>query len=285
MRALNAKLLKVTDEEYHADPCPEPSLSQSTASVLVGRSPAHAWLQHPRLGGVRSEATREMNVGTLVHAELLGTKSPACVIRRPDYRTKVAQEERDAAVAMGLVPILEREWERVQTAVTALRPKLEALGIRFSGESEVAVQWEEHFLDGTRVYCRGKADHVLRAENRIIDVKKTVSAHPGDVARALISYGYDIQRAAYVRAFEALYPDMAGRTEFVFAFVEVEPPYEVTPAVLDGPLREIGEARWERACALWARCLKTNRWPGYAEGIVTLEAPGWAVAKELGTTI
>jgi hypothetical protein len=34
---------------YFADPCPEPSLSQSVAKILVEQSPLHAFQAHPRL--------------------------------------------------------------------------------------------------------------------------------------------------------------------------------------------------------------------------------------------
>ena len=42
-----AGIYTLSAEAYHADPCPEPSLSASIANVLLQRSPAHARIQHP----------------------------------------------------------------------------------------------------------------------------------------------------------------------------------------------------------------------------------------------
>jgi hypothetical protein len=61
----------VTPEEYHKD-LDGPTLSQSTAHTLIARSPYHAWLYHPRLGGKQREATKEMDLGAIVHELLLG---------------------------------------------------------------------------------------------------------------------------------------------------------------------------------------------------------------------
>ena len=36
-------------DEYHADPCPTPSLSSGIARVLWANTPMHAWFKHPRL--------------------------------------------------------------------------------------------------------------------------------------------------------------------------------------------------------------------------------------------
>ena len=48
-----ARILDVTHEQYLADPCATPSLNQSTAHVMLTKSPLHAWHQHPRLGKAR----------------------------------------------------------------------------------------------------------------------------------------------------------------------------------------------------------------------------------------
>ena len=53
---LDAGIHDIPPREYHADPCPAPSLSRSIAKLLVERSPAHAYAAHPRLGGPRNRA-------------------------------------------------------------------------------------------------------------------------------------------------------------------------------------------------------------------------------------
>ena len=82
-------------------------------------------------------------------------------------------------------------------------------------------------------------------------------------------------------AIEKLMPHLAGRVRFVFLFVELTAPYAVTPLVPSGALRQLGDLRWKRACETWARCLKTNTWPGHVTEITRVEAMPWALTKEM----
>jgi hypothetical protein len=82
-------------QDYHADPCVSPSLSQSIAHTLVTLSPRHAWLEHPRLGGQKRKATKAMDEGSILHRLLLGEGVDVGVIHEDDYKTKAARELRD----------------------------------------------------------------------------------------------------------------------------------------------------------------------------------------------
>ena len=46
---------ELSDEVYHADPCPSPSLSSSIANLVIDKSLMHAWRAHPRSPRVRGE--------------------------------------------------------------------------------------------------------------------------------------------------------------------------------------------------------------------------------------
>ena len=62
--------------EYHADPCPEPSLSSSIIRLLCSASPLHAWTAHPRLNAAYvAEESDRFDVGTAAHA-LLNSNQP-----------------------------------------------------------------------------------------------------------------------------------------------------------------------------------------------------------------
>ena len=62
-------IYELSAEEYHADPCPTPSLSSSIARTLLASSPHHAWWEHPRFnpGRVREE-DEKFDLGTAAHA-------------------------------------------------------------------------------------------------------------------------------------------------------------------------------------------------------------------------
>lgn len=268
----------VSESDYHADPCPRPSLSSSIAKTLVDRSPLHAWQEHPRLGGVRRKPTDALDRGSLIHELVLGGGADVRVIHADDYRTKKAREERDAAREVGALPVLAGAYADAREAAEAIKRRIVDAGVVLGGDVEQTITWREETAHGD-VWCRARLDHVTR-DGVIHDLKSTRSAHPRDCARSVLSYGYDIQRAAYVRALAAARPELDGRIDFVFLFVETEPPYALQVARLDGALREYGDRRWARALNTWAKCISANEWPGYGPGDCYLEAPGWLLAAE-----
>jgi len=282
----NARILPgVTPEEYHADPCERPSLSASIAATLVNRSPAHAWLEHPRLGGVGIEPTRAMDMGSLVHRLVLGIGPDVAVIDADDWRSKAAREARDEARAAGRLPVLRRQMQEAEAMATCLRQSLERLHppIVLDGVSEICITWQEDSASGP-VLCRAMLDQLVidgGGRATIYDLKTTHSARPKDCERRALDMGYDIQQAAYCRGLLRARPELAGRIDFVFLFLESSPPHCVTPARLGGILEDLGEQKWRRAVEMWARCTKDNHWPGYVDGPVSLNAPPWALNEEM----
>lgn len=281
---MSARILQCTAADYHLDPSETPSLSSSIAHTLVSKSPRHAHLEHPRLGARRRPPTKETDAGSLIHELILGCGGGFDVVDAEDWRTKDAKEARDASRAMGRVPVLRGDMDDAITVVSELKHEFDQLGIALSGASEVTVLWEE--TAGRRqVSCRCRMDHLILSDGVIYDVKTIRSAHPRICEKHMVEYGYDIQWAAYSSALAALRPNLAGHVDFAFLFCEIEPPYCVTPARPDGSMRQLGAARWGRAVETWEECLRTNTWPGYANGFIALAAPPWAISQEFGDLI
>lgn len=283
-----ARILQCTEAEYFADPCATPSLSQSIAHTMLARSPLHAWAEHPRLGNcAEATTTKALDAGQLIHKLLLGAGREIEVVQAPDWRTKAAQQQRDEAVAAGRLPVLEHAFANAKQCTEVVLQRMAEAGVNMTdfecAQSEVSVEWREGVIGGGTVLCRGRMDKLLLGDTRavVFDVKKIRSAEPRTCARHMVDYGYDIQHAAYTSAVRALRPDLAGRIDFLFVFIEDSQPYAITPARPDGVMREHGESRWHRAVQTWARCLSKNHWPGYAECPISLEAPPWAIAQEM----
>lgn len=273
------RFARFTGDEYFADPCKVPSLSSSIANVLDGVSPLHAWSQHPKFGGVSRAPTKALDNGSLSHALLLGAGKDIVVVDAPDFRTNAAKEKRDAARAVGKLPVLLVDYEAACVTAGILRGRFKDLGIVLDGESETAALWTETAANGAQVQCRGMMDHLKLPT--VYDLKSARSAHPEAIRRHVESYGYALQRAAYVSAIEHIRPELAGRVDFVFVFYELEPPFAVTPVRLSGAFRQLGERAWRRAVNRWEECLRTNAWPGYAEGVIEVEPTQWALMKDM----
>lgn len=280
-----ARMLAVTEAAYHADPCSRASLSHSVAHTLITQSPRHAWLQHPRLGGIERVATKAMDEGAILHKLLLGAGAQFEMVIADDWRTKAAKEALDIIVAGGKIPILSHNFEKLKIAAERIYKNAADQGFPFGGHSEVAIEFtdfaDQHQMD-REVLCRCRIDQV-RTDHVLYDVKKVRSANPKDIARCIVEYGYDMQAHAYTRGYEQLVPEAVGRSDFVFLFCEIEPPYEVVAARLDGYHREIGQRRWNRALTLWDKLLREGSypWPGYADGAITLIPTQYVINQEL----
>src|SRR4051794_11565577 len=92
--------LDVPPSEYFADPCSQPSLTQSIAKLLIDRSPLHAWYSHPKLNpDFKPDDSTKFDVGNIAHKLLLGRGKDIEVLEFSDWRTKNAQLARDIAAA------------------------------------------------------------------------------------------------------------------------------------------------------------------------------------------
>ncbi len=276
----------ISPAKYHADEH-GPSLSASCATTLCNRSPAHAWLEHPRLGGMRAPSTATMTRGTLVHRILLNAGADLVMVNHDDWRTNAAKAAREEALSAGCIPVLEKELNGAKRASARVASRLADMGIVLTGESETCAYWADQVGELPPVQCRGMLDHLVLSQDgaTIYDLKCSESANPDKLGRKCDDYGYDIQAAAYTRAVERIMPQLAGRVRYVWLFAEVEPPYVVTPAVPTGTMREVGDGRWRYALARWSKCLAAGKderhWPGYVTGPVGIDAPPWMVEREM----
>jgi hypothetical protein len=111
--------------DYHADPCPAPSLTASIANILINESPAHARAAHPRLNPnfVRAEESR-FELGTVLHQLILEGIDNAHVVHADSWRTAAAKEARDEARAHGRVPLLAAQYDEAKRAVDAAQEQI-----------------------------------------------------------------------------------------------------------------------------------------------------------------
>lgn len=291
-----ARILECSTAEYHKDPCETPSLSSSTAKIIVGESALHAWTKHPRFAesqediatddddeeeAAEDEHTDAKDNGTIVHNLLLGKGPDIAVIEADSWRTKVAKAARAEARAAGQVPILAERFERLNKAAEVLRKKLPDYGYELSGQSELAIEWFERGINGP-VRCRSMLDHVFVNDGVIYDLKTTRTANPQHIGRTWIPKGYDVQAAAYPRALEALNPELDGRAVIDFIFMEIKPPYAIVPCEPPGSVLEAGKFRWAKAVRIWESCLAANAWPSYTNCRISPEPPNWQITEILG---
>lgn len=275
---MTGDILTMPRDLYHADPLSRPSLSASIAHILCARSPLHAWAAHPKLNpDWEPYEDDKFSIGTVAHAMLLEGHDIAVQIDAPDWRTNAAKEARDAARAAGRVPLLAKDWDRVQTMIAAVAEQLAGVNVNppllADGKPEQTLVWEEP----NGVLCRARLDW-LRDDHKAIDDIKTTSrsADPETFSRTVFNIGADVQTVFYKRAVRAV---TGVDPDFRFIVAESHPPYAVSVVSLAPSAIALAESKVEFALTTWARCLATGIWPGYGTQVAYAEAPGYAEAQ------
>ncbi|MCK9566438.1 MAG: PD-(D/E)XK nuclease-like domain-containing protein [Methanothrix sp.] len=267
---------QLSNDEYHADPCPVPSLSTGVMKDLLFKSPLHAYCNHPKLSMVeKSNDDPKFDIGSAAHPMLLEGIDKVAAVNATDWRTKEAKEQRAKARAEGKVPLLVEQYSRVLAMAKAaedalFNSELNIASISAQGDSELSYIWTKD-----DVWFRSRPDWVKKDRSIIIDYKTSVTANPAYLSRRVIDLGYDIQAAHYVnsvREIEGIEP------KFYFLFQEVSEPYACSLVALDPQFLHLGRQKVSHATELWKHCVATGDWFGYPNRIAYLEMPPWAEA-------
>ena len=270
----------IPETDYHADPCPQPSLSSSVARVLLSYSPRHAWHAHPRLNpNFEPEQSKRFDLGTTVHTIILRRGRDIVEVEAPDFRTKGAQAMRDQAYADGKTPVLTKDLKTAKAMAESALVQLrgvhgaEKFFLEGAGRAETTLAWQEG-----PVWCRSRLDWLPNEAGQIVDFKTiSSSARPEGLGRRIADQSYEVQAAFYERGLIALEPSLAGRVSVVFVFQETDPPHALSAVTLDAGGMDIGREKVEQAIELWTRCLSENRWPSYPATITEAQYPTWAL--------
>ncbi len=265
--------------EYHADPCPAPSLSSGIAKILLAKSPRAAWFAHSKLNpnAVREDESK-FDIGTSAHAMLLeGDSSGIVVVEADDWRTKAAREARDAAHAAGKTALLARHADDVRAMVDVAKTFIansEIAGLWDDAKSEQTIIWQEQ-----ETWLRTRLDRLTTDRRIAFDYKTTGDASPDVFLRQIPRMGYHIQESFYRRSVRALGHD---DPRFVFLAQEVEAPYDCALYGCEPGMQAIADAKVDAAISKWRTCLATGNWHGYSGRVHWCSAPAWLQAEAEG---
>lgn len=267
---------------YFADPCPEPSLTQSVAKILLDQSPLHACLAHPRLAvqdSVEEEEGEKYDkakaIGNAAHALMLDRGKLLAVGEFDNWKKKAAQEFKADALAAGREPILRKHFETAGRMVDVALERLQQIDgcakAFVAGDSEVvAVSREDD------IWLRTMMDFVTPDLREVWDYKTGgQSASPFASSKRMANDGWHIQAAMHERILDALDPANAGRRRFFYVVQENEPPFALTVNEIGEGALTIGRKQLGMAINIWRDCLTSKTWPGYPQRIILPQLPGW----------
>jgi hypothetical protein len=240
------------DADYHGS---KDSLSSTFARLLTNHVPAKA-IERFR----NRKPTKAMNLGKAAHAHALGA-GPELVVWQYDGRTKDGKAER-AARAFDLeteaaVAVTEDERAQIEGMATAIRADPVVSRLLDECLPEVSAFWQEG-----GVWCRARYD--MLGEFEADDYKTAQDVSARGFSKAMASYGYHQQADFYLRGLRALDHPAADKP-LRFVCQETEAPYLVQIHQPDEMAMEIARVLNDRAIRIYAACMESGDWPGYAD--------------------
>lgn len=251
----------VPADDYHR----VKALSASGLKTLITECPAI--FRHEQ--DHREEDTapsNDMLIGSAAHIANLEPhlwKDRVAQINAKDWRTRAAQEMRDAALIEGQIPLLEQHVETVLEMQAAFRREV---GDQLAaGRSEVTYLWREHRAN---VLMKGRPDWRADDGAQLVDYKTTGNVHPDAVRARVFDNWHHVQAGLYIEGHERLF----GRTpDWLWIAQATKPPYLVTIARPTNATLHLAMERADEAIRTYAECERTGRWPSYTDGVVLIE--------------
>ncbi len=283
---------QMTAAEYHADPCPEPSLSSSIAKKLIYECAELAWFAHPQLNPNWKPVNKtEFDLGTAGHSSVLDGKCSPDDFAIYDgvtkdgkpvtaWQSKSAKEFRQQAWDSDITPLFLHQFDRVQDMVESVRMRLPTLDLDpgepepfTDGEPEVCLIWQEQ----NGVWCRALLDWKFNDNLRIDDLKTTqVGMDERSLTRHIWNMHYQIQHGFYCLGMNRVF---GTNPDFRFIFANMDAPNLVASVQLDSAGAKLGELQSLHAIKLWGEHLESGDWPAFANRTVRAETPGYELAN------
>lgn len=229
---LDGYITGMPDDYYHST---EGFISKSSLSALKA-SPFRFFK------GAKFKQTKAMQIGTAIHCALLEPQKFAEQYRLlPDVTDKRSKAYKDAVKEFaGLEVLAGTDAKNINGMMDAV---LENDAARELLQSDGWCELSGFHTDPeTGIKLRHRFDK-LTDDGCGVDVKKTQSVHPDELAKTIYKYGYDMQDALYSDAYEAI----TGRklNQFYFIFVEESYPHEVAVVYLDDISKQVGRDQYK----------------------------------------
>lgn len=263
----------VSNEDYHA----APGISNTGLSRL-----SKSFKHYEAYRNQEFKETDALIFGRQVHEAVLEPEKFQLAIAPDIPRRSKADKETHAQFELDNIgkTIMKKDKAEALKAMKknifehdAARKALEG-----KGRAEVSY-WGYDPLSKTGELCKVRVDWD-RDDDLIVDLKTTTDASKDAVTKAMWDYRYFVQAAFYsdIRA------AVTGRQTkgFLFVFVEKEPPYGVAVYAASDELIEYGRMEYERLLRYYSECRVNQTWPGYDEGVQTVNLPYWAKKKVEG---
>jgi hypothetical protein len=171
-------------------------------------------------------------------------------------------------------PLLPQHMKQVEDMRAAIMRHPVAGKVFMNGRAEQSFFWRDK---RTGIMRKARLDYLVADESPgvlIADLKSLASVHPFAAERTAYKHHWWSQEAWYENAVHAA----LGRHAISMLFVAVEQkaPHLVVVYQLEPAAVAWGEMHNAKACEIFARCCREDRWPGYADDVRLLNLPSFS---------
>lgn len=264
-------------------------LASNSGLQVFGRSASKYayWVEHGE-----TQTTDALSLGRAIHCAMLEPERFAReYIAEPDFGSCRANADKGVSTEQGRENKKRRdEWRAEHPEVDVLKltaaeertirgmvgAVLAEPSVRMLLEDampEVTLRW----ADGdTGVECKARLDVWQPRLDAILDLKSCLDASVEAFGRSVGNYGYHHQDDFYRRGIVAT---LGVRPTFAFLAVEKEAPHDLMLHEIDADAYQLARATNADRLQRFAKCLRTNTWPGlYTGGPTTLSLKPWVTA-------
>ncbi|MCX5569642.1 PD-(D/E)XK nuclease-like domain-containing protein [Kaistia nematophila] len=255
-------------ERYHGQCTDGPSISSSGLRTIFIDSPAHYWKSSAiNPNRIPYVPTEPMVLGKAAHHLLLGERDfgrlfTVRLAKAPDGRDWNGNNASCRAwlaeqAHAGLTVLTSGQIEAIRGMHASLQAHpLITAGI-LDGAIEHSMIWQD---EETGIWLKARPDAIPTASGDFADLKTAAGVAPEDLSRAVSDGRLDMQAALVKWGAKAVLG--IEMNDFALVFVEKTPPHCVEVRVIRPDHIEEAEGDLRAAIRLFAKCLKTNTWPG-----------------------
>lgn len=245
---------------------------------------------HPAIGAPADEveSTVAKRRGDVVHQLALGKGRGYAVGDYDAWRSNEAKEFKRLAEEAGRTPIKRADFDEAQQMAAILKSiitrTLANIGIErgitppeggFPYETEVVFACTFN-IDGVEIWARIMVDVWCETLLVALDPKTTAYLTDKKAPAHLSNMGWDTQAAFYTRVIETVYPQYAGRVQFIDLMVKPKAPFTHRAVAIPESWKTVANMDIDHAMGIFAGCIKANDWPGYPPHVHYVQQPSWA---------
>lgn len=272
---------EMTDDEYHADPCVEPSLSSTLANQILEDTELEAMLNQRRFNPEYENAKSDvMDLGTMAHEYILqGTLSNFVICNEfNDWRKNDAKSKKAEIEAQGKIA-LNASTKSILDDVKAMKKSLsEQLSkhrdyplLLLDGNPEQAA-----FAKDGDIWLRAKLDWIDQNYPDLIVDYKTTGLSFKQWEKNELWGGKYIQNPHYRRTYDLI---TGRKSTFIFLVQRTKAPFLIKIFILDKSYEENIDARYLSAKRRFTNCIKNKEWRGEPPYAVHSYPPAWVVQQ------